>query len=85
MSGPGEDAMLTVGICGLALIRLQNLGFIERAIQGGALGYLWTALEVVIFGALIWALVASSANARKSEADRLLQRLRARQKELTLK
>jgi hypothetical protein len=77
--------MFTVGLCGLALIQWEKLAFLESAIQRGGFGYLWTTLEIVIFGGLVWALVSSRANARKEQADRFTQRLRARQKELTLK
>jgi len=77
--------MFTVGLGGLALIQWEKLAFIENAIQRGGFGYLWTVLEIVIFGGLVWALVSSRANARKEQADEFTQRLRARQKELTLK
>jgi hypothetical protein len=77
--------MCTVALCGLALIHWERFEFIKGAIQGGGIGFLWTALEIVIFAGLVWALVSSRANERMSEAHRADQRLRARQKELTLK
>ena len=77
--------MFTVVLSGMALIEWERLSFIDSAIQAGGLGYLWTMLEIVIFAGLVWALVSSRANARKAEADQFTQRLRARQKELTLK
>ena len=77
--------MFTVELCGLALIQAEKLGLVPALVQGGDLGYLWTTLEIVIFGGLVWALVSSRANEKKTEADQFAQRLRARQKELTLK
>jgi len=77
--------MFTVGLCGLVLVQWENVEFIAGRIHGGGVGALWAVLELVIFAGLVWALVSSRANERMSEADREDQRLRARQKEVTLK
>ena len=66
--------MLTAGLNELAL-----WGWGARFFAGGhgGFGLLGTMLEVVVFGALVWALVSSRANNRRSEEEQMAQRLRA--------
>lgn len=77
--------MLTAGLNGLALI---HWSFLElwALVSRGAVGMLGTLLELVVFSALVWALLGSrSITGRTSRGRGDAQRFRARQKELTLK
>jgi hypothetical protein len=76
--------MLTTGLNGLASVHLALSSLLE-IVSRNALGMLGTMLELVVFCALVWALLGSRANPGRTQRDRNAQRLRARQKELTLK
>jgi hypothetical protein len=76
--------MLAAGLNGLAFI---HWSFLELwvIVSRSAMGMLGTMLELVVFFALVWALLGSRSVTGKARQDERSQRLRARQKELTLK
>jgi hypothetical protein len=76
--------MFSAGLNGLALVHFAFLNLLENAGRH-AMGLLGTLLELVVFCCLVWALLGSRAIPRKTRLDTTAQRLRARQKELTLK
>jgi hypothetical protein len=76
--------MFTAAMNGVALIQGAFYGFLEL-LSRDAMGMLGTMLELVVFCALVWALLGSRTNVKKTTLDRNAQRLRARQKELTLR
>ena len=76
--------MLIVELNGLASVHLALSSLLE-SVSRNALGMLGTMLELVVFCGLVWALLGSRAIPRKTRLDTTAQRLRARQKELTLK
>jgi len=85
--------MFTAGLNGLAIVHTAFFGFLE-VVERDAMGMLGTTLELVVFCALVWALLGSRTNVRRNnrgqgsgvrDRESVAQRLRARQKELTLK
>ena len=76
--------MLAAGLNGLALIHWSYLGLWE-IVSRGAMGVIATSLELVVFCALVWALLGSRSLTGRARQDESDQRLRARQKELTLR
>ena len=76
--------MLAAGLNGLALVDGSVLG-LWAIVSRSALGMLGTMLELVVFCALVWALLGSRSVTGSTKQGERAQRLRARQKELTLK
>ena len=76
--------MLSAGLNGVALVHWSFMGLLQSA-GHSALGMLGTMLELVVFCAVVWALLGSRSNSRRAQKEKPTQRFRARQKELTLK
>jgi hypothetical protein len=76
--------MFTAVSNGMALIQGAFFWFLE-VVSRNAMGMLGTMLELVVFFALVWALLGSRTSVKRATQDRTAQRLRARQKELTLR
>jgi len=76
--------MFIAELNGLASVHLALSSLLEF-VSRTAMGMLGTMLELVVFCAVVWALLGRKSSTGRARQSKSAHRLRARQKELTLK
>jgi len=76
--------MFIAELNGLGSVHLALSSLLE-IVSRSAMGMLGTMLELVVFCAVVWALLGSKSTPRRPRESKSAHRFRARQKELTLR